>query len=417
MSHMVFQSAAAPKPCLPIPRSTAALPCNLRRVSFVRASSSSLIESVGDSVSGLERCFQLPFSGYSSPSSSSISISASSSPTAQMCPVMKGGKFGSVGAVTLEKGKLDMTQKKVESSPEIFDRKFVDAVLNEWQKTMLDLPAGLRQAYEMQAATVGCSVWWEVKTRKNRIKEEWDLALINVLTVSACNAAAVWLLAPSRSYGNTFRFDLQNTLQKLPNNIFETSYPLREFDLQKRIHSLFYKAAELSILGVATGAFQGSLSNFLAGKKKNRVSVTVPSVSTNALGYGAFLGLYANLRYQLLCGFERTMSSHFDVIGVALFFGTAVRIMNVQLGEKSRQIWLGVEADPLAQSDDLLAKAYNRPSSEEGVAKEDSRWFISKNAIVSGLLGMKQHDSESSDSPQPPKARRKRIVRKKVAAS
>ncbi|WZZ84926.1 hypothetical protein YC2023_113505 [Brassica napus] len=448
---------------------------------------------------------------------SQVSNAASSFPLA-MCPVMKGGKFGSVGAVTLEKGKLDMTQKKVESSPEIatgggggdigkkinfgggdggdddgddddyfdefddddddgdegglfrrrmflaeiFDRKFVDAVLNEWQKTMLDLPAGLRQAYEMglvssaqmvkflainarptttrlisralpqglsrafvgrmladpsflyrllleQAATVGCSVWWEVKTRKNRIKEEWDLALINVLTVSACNAAAVWLLAPSRSYGNTFRFDLQNTLQKLPNNIFETSYPLREFDLQKRVHSLFYKAAELSILGVATGAFQGSLSNFLAGKKKNRVSVTVPSVGTNALGYGAFLGLYANLRYQLLCGFERTMSSHFDVIGVALFFGTAVRIMNVQLGEKSRQIWLGVEADPLAQSDDLLAKAYNRPSSEEGVAKEDSRWFISKNAIVSGLLGMKQHDSESSDSPQPPKARRKRI--------
>ncbi|CAN6862447.1 unnamed protein product [Brassica oleracea] len=119
MSHMVFQSAAAPKPCLPIPRSTAALPCKLRRVSFVRASSSSLIESVGDSVSGLERCFQLPFSGDSSPSSSSISISASSSPSAQMCPVMKGGKFGSVGAVTLEKGKLDMTQKKVESSPEI----------------------------------------------------------------------------------------------------------------------------------------------------------------------------------------------------------------------------------------------------------------------------------------------------------
>ncbi|RVW79808.1 LINE-1 retrotransposable element ORF2 protein [Vitis vinifera] len=32
---------------------------------------------------------------------------------------------------------------------ELFDRKFVDAVLNEWQKTMMDLPAGLRQAYEM----------------------------------------------------------------------------------------------------------------------------------------------------------------------------------------------------------------------------------------------------------------------------
>lgn len=53
--------------------------------------------------------------------------------------------------------------------------------------------------------------------------------------------------------------------------------------------------------------------------------MTVPSITTNALGYGAFLGLYANLRYQLLCGFERAMSNHFDVIGVALFFGTAVR--------------------------------------------------------------------------------------------
>lgn len=53
--------------------------------------------------------------------------------------------------------------------------------------------------------------------------------------------------------------------------------------------------------------------------------MTVPSISTNALGYGAFLGIYANLRYQLLCGFERGVSSHFDVIGVALFFGTALR--------------------------------------------------------------------------------------------
>lgn len=464
----------------------------------------------------------LPPNGELGPSSSGSCSAASAG--AQVGPVMK-GQFGSFGAVTLEKGKLDLTQKKSESSPELavgggggdigkkinhgggdggdddgddddyfdefdddddgdegglfrrrkflaelFDRKFVDAVLNEWQKTMMDLPAGFRQAYEMglissaqmvkflainarptatrfisralpqelsrafigrmladpaflyrllfeQVTTVGCSVWWELKNRKNRIKDEWDLALINVLTVSVCNAAVVWLLAPCRSYGNTFRFDLQNTLQKLPNNVFEMSYPLREFDLQKRIHSLFYKAAELSILGLTTGALQGSLSNFLASKKKGRVSVTVPSVSTNALGYGAFLGIYANLRYQLLCGFDRAMTSHFDVIGVALFFSTALRVLNVQLGERSRLAWLGVEPDPLVQSDDLLNKAYNRPSEDAAAAKSSSKWFISKNAIVSGLglLGKKQEDS-AGEAP-PPKARRKRIVRKKVAAA
>lgn len=104
----------------------------------------------------------------------------------------------------------------------------------------------------------------------SRIKQEWDLALINVLTVTACNAIVVWSLAPCRSYGNTFRFDLQNTLQKLPNNIFEKSYPMREFDLQKRIHSFFYKAAELCLVGITAGAAQGVLSNFLSSKKQER---------------------------------------------------------------------------------------------------------------------------------------------------
>ena len=103
-----------------------------------------------------------------------------------------------------------------------------------------------------------------------RIKEEWDLALINVLTVTTCNAIVVWSLALCYSYGNTFRFDLQNTLQKLPNNIFEKSYPLREFDLQKRIQSFFYKAAELCMVGFTAGAAQGALSNLSASKKEGR---------------------------------------------------------------------------------------------------------------------------------------------------
>lgn len=53
--------------------------------------------------------------------------------------------------------------------------------------------------------------------------------------------------------------------------------------------------------------------------------MTIPTVNDNALGYGAFLGLYANLRYQLLCGFDMAMVYHFDVIGVALCFSTTLR--------------------------------------------------------------------------------------------
>lgn len=432
-------------------------------------------------------------------------------------------EFGAHGTVTLEKSKLDLSQKTTKSSPELatgggggdigkknfhgggdggdddgddddyfddfddenegdegglfrkriviqelFDRKFVDAVFSEWYKTMADLPAGLRQLCEMgllssaqvvrflsinarpttsrlisralspslsrafigrmisdpsflykllleQAAIIGSTVWWELKNRKGRIKEEWDLALINVVTVAACNAFIVWSLAPCRSYGNNFRFDLQNTIQKLPNNIFEKSYPLREFDLHKRVHSFFYKAAELCLVGLTAGLIQGSLTKVLSCKKEGRLSVTIPSVSNNALGYGAFLGLYSNLRYQLLCGIDRAMLDQFEVIGVGIFFSTLWRVLNVQIGERSRLAWLGIEADPLAHSDDLL-RAYNRTSGPS-VNKQSSYWLISKNAIISGLglLGLGQGTADLGGSPSRP--RRKRIIKKKMTAS
>ncbi|XP_073041542.1 uncharacterized protein [Primulina eburnea] len=522
MGHTVFQTAQimplAPAhktlPLLP-PATLYRLPGSSQRkcVLTIKASSPAVVD--GDTVARLERCFLASPPATDAPSSSATDFG----------PVMK-GQYGAFGAVTLEKSKLDLTQKQTKSSPELstgggggnigkglshgggdggddggddddyfdnfdegdegdeggmfrrrmilgelFDRKFVDAVLNEWQKTMMDLPAGFRQAYEMglvssaqmvkflamtarptaermiarslpqglsrafigrmiadpaflyrllleQATTIGCSVWWEIKNRKERIKQEWDLALINVLTVTACNAIVVWSLAPCRSYGNTFQFDLQNTLQKLPNNIFEKSYPLREFDFQKRLQSILFKAAELCMVGFTAGTAQGAASTLVASKKEGRLSVTIPSASANALGYGAFLGLYANLRYQLLSGFDRAVVSYFDVIGVALIFSTTLRILNVQLGETSRLAWLGVEVDPLAQSDDLL-KAYNRPS--QGSKQSSSKWFINKNTVVSGLglLGIKQgqNDANLNGEAPPPKARRKRIVRRKVATS
>ncbi|XP_042473117.1 protein RETICULATA-RELATED 1, chloroplastic-like [Zingiber officinale] len=466
-------------------------------------------------VESMERCLSLsPDAGTPSCSSSSVSSGSST--------VMKGGKkYGAIGAVTLEKSKLDLSQKTRKSNPqleigggggdigkknfhgggdggdddgddddyfddfdeeddgeegglfrrriviqELFDKKFVDAVLQEWFKSMTNLPAGLRQAYELglvssaqmvrflainarptvsraisrtvpewlsrafigrmiadpafllkllleETMTCACSVWWEFKNRKERIKQEWQLALVNVLTAMTCNGIIVWSLAPCRSYGNTFRFDLENTIQKLPNNIFENSYPMREFDLQKRIYSFFYKAAEFSLLGLAAGTIQGAISKAFAAKKEGRLSVTIPSVSSNALGYGAFLGLYANMRYQLLNGIDRTMLNHFDVLGVAIFFSTALRILNAQLGETSRHAWLGLEPDPLVESEDLL-KAYSRHS--DSVESSPSKWFISKNAVISGLglLGIKQSGEPEST---PTKPRRKRIVRKKVNAS
>ncbi|KAM0945664.1 hypothetical protein DsansV1_C10g0105111 [Dioscorea sansibarensis] len=470
-----------------------------------------------DTCSFLERCFFSTEAGAKSPL---LPIGLVARPMATVAPEMM-GQYGSLGAVTLEKGKLDLSQKTSKSSPEtaigggggdngkkifhgggggddgdddddyfgdfdegdegeegglfrrriflqeFYDRKFVDAVLQEWYKTITDLPAGFRQACEMglvssaqmaqllainarptmarlisrslpesisrtfigrkladpsflykllleQVATIGCSVWWEFRNRKERIKEEWDLALINVLTAAACNVAIIWSLAPCRSYGSTFQFDLQNTIQKLPNNIFERSYPFREFDLQKRVQSFFYKAAELSLFGLIAGSVQGTLSKLSSRRKEPRLSMTMPSVRTNALGSGSLLGIYTNIRYQLLYGIDRALLDYFDVLGVAIFFGFALRILNVQVGETSKLAWLGLEANPLIQSEDHL-KTYSRPS--EALDTPSSKWFISKNAIISGLglLGIRQDSKDLNGTTS--KARRKRIVRTKVSGS
>ena len=95
-------------------------------------------------------------------------------------------------------------------------------------------------------------------------------------------------------------------------------------------------------------------------------------------------------------------------------FLSTCRILNVEIGERSRLAWLGVEADPLAQSDNLL-KAYNR-NSEAAADRPSSNWLISKNTIISGLslLGIKQGNGEPETTP---KARRKRVVKRKVTTS
>lgn len=96
--------------------------------------------------------------------------------------------------------------------------------------------------------------------------------------------------------------------------------------------------------------------------------------------------------------------------------------MNVNFSETLRRTWLGMEANPLVHSDDLL-KAYNRPSTSSDLSpsKPSSKWFISKNTIISGLglFGTKQVSTAESTSGDaaPAKTRRKRIIRKKVTAS
>ncbi|KAL3691714.1 hypothetical protein R1sor_005365 [Riccia sorocarpa] len=459
------------------------------------------------------RCFRTT----GSPDEGIASVPSKESFIRSAVVVMKKG-YGAFGGATLEKSKLDLSQSQVKVSPqledgggggnignrnhhgggdggddggddddyfgeddggddgddggffgrrvlvpEVFDRKIVQAVLEEWCVTMYRLPAGIRQAVEMglistaqvvrflsfnarptltraisravpgevsrafvgrvlgdpafvfkvaleQVTTLGLGVWWEIHHRGKRLKDEWHLAAANVLTMSACNMAMVWCLAPSRSYGQTFRFDWQNALQKLPNHAFDVSYPLREFDRNKRIASFFYKSVELSVIGAALGSVSAGLQRLIPRPKDQPPSVPVPSVSTSALSYAAFMGLSGNIRYQLLSGADRVLSQNLNSIGLVIACTTALRVLNIQLGDKSRLAWLGMDQPNYAVEAEGL-KAYHRPSlSPDSVA----RWVIPRRGVISGFFEEMFNQTKEPKQRQPSNIFAKRKVKRKV---
>jgi hypothetical protein len=350
--------------------------------------------------------------------------------------------------------------------PEIFDREVVEAVLQEWYKTISDLPAEIRNGVKLgiissaqmvkflsinarptlaralsrlvppsvsrafigriladpaflyklafeQLTTISYGVYWEVQHRGERIKQEWDVAAANVLTLAVCNAAINWSLAPSRSYGSTFKYEFQNTIQKLPNHVFDKSYPLREFDMPKRIYSFFYKAAQLSLVGMVTGAGGAALSSVMPSARNKESTVPIPTVSTSASSYGAFLGLSGNLRYQLVNGAERLMQDQFQHLGVVIFFSTALRVMNIQIGDVTRLTWLGLGELATVSADGTLQKAYQRPSlSSESI----TGGMIAAKGLISGLFDGQKDQNKDGRQRQTPNVFAKRKVKRKVTA-
>jgi hypothetical protein len=214
-------------------------------------------------------------------------------------------------------------------------------------------PAFLWKMGLEQVFTIGNAAYWEIKQRGSRFKDEWDLAAVNVLTLAAANLIINWSVAPCRKYHEPFKWEWQNTLQKLPHNAFDKSYTFAELSKLDRVYGFVYKSAELCAAGSVLGSVGGLAQNALLTVRRKidpkfRPSVTVPSVGVSSLGYGAFMGLSGNLRYQLIGGLERFMTAKYANLGFVTFATTLARFGNVRLGEPTRIQWLGMDGGAVA---------------------------------------------------------------------
>ena len=216
-------------------------------------------------------------------------------------------------------------------------------------------PSFLAKLAVEQAITVAAGTAYEAAARGPRLRDEAGLATVGVAGQLASNAAAVWLLAPTRSYGAPTSSATQRLLQSLPNHVFDASGPLRQYTLATRACGAVLKAAQLAGLGALIGGTTTQLQRALVQRRQKtdpswRPAVHVPDLRTGALGTAAWLGLSCTARYNLIAGADRWMHERLSSLTAAVAGTCALRLVNNHVGDASRTWLLGLpSSDALAQ--------------------------------------------------------------------
>jgi hypothetical protein len=277
---------------------------------------------------------------------------------------------------------------------QLYDAKSINAVLQEWFRTLETLPVGIKQFVAMgmvssaqlvrllsmdmrpsitravtralpsevsrgvvgrlmadpaffqklvieEAITIGSSLYWEARQRGDRFYKELDFVAINTLCLAASTASLVWFVAPNRSYGATHKWPWQNMLHNLPNNAFDASGPARQYTMTSRMAGIAAKVGELSALGVASGTAMAGLGKLALALRRTQdpsfmPSVPVLEVGRSAGGFGASMGLFSNTRYQIIAGVDRYLFDHSVHLLPYLAASTVVRFVSNRLGEPTR---------------------------------------------------------------------------------
>jgi hypothetical protein len=312
----------------------------------------------------------------------------------------------------------------------MYERDAINAVMQEWFKTLTTLPAAIRMAIEMgivsssqlvrfmsvdvrpsvvrlvsrstptavsrafigrlmadpaflwklgfeQAITIG-GIAYEAAHRGDRLKAEWDLAASNVLQLSVANAMTVWCLTPARSFGAAHKYGWQRVMDSIPNNAFDRCGPLRQYTMGTRAASFGVKALELSALGAATGGVFHGLNKALVGLHRRNdadfePAVPVPDLKTSVLGMGAYLGLSCNLRYQLIGGADRWMTERLTTLASAITATGLGRLANSQLGDQTRLFALGLPVHATAVRSTAAPKKSKKKTVTKKVKKKKSK--------------------------------------------
>ncbi|GLT89247.1 hypothetical protein SLE2022_072360 [Rubroshorea leprosula] len=197
-----------------------------------------------------------------------------------------------------------------------------------FRERLLADPKFLHRLAIEEAISITTGLLAQYERRKENFFEELDYVITDTIRGTVVDFFTVWLPAPTisfLSYGDEMivpdNMDaLKGLLGSIPDNAFQKNLAGKDWNLSHRIASVLLGGLKLASVGFISSIGAVAASNMLYAVRKfinpalvaKQLINRSPILKTAAV-YGCFLGISANLRYQVIAGIvEHRISDEFS---------------------------------------------------------------------------------------------------------
>lgn len=196
-----------------------------------------------------------------------------------------------------------------------------------FRERLLADPKFLHRLAIEEAISITTTLLAQYERRKENFFEELDYVITDTLRGSVVDFFTVWLPAPTisfLSYADKMNSPnnvngLTGLLGSIPDNAFQKNLVGKEWNLSHRLASVLFGGLKLASVGFISSIGAVAASNILYAMRKfvnpaltNQQTKRSPILKT-AVFYSCFLGISANLRYQIIAGVvEHRISDEFS---------------------------------------------------------------------------------------------------------
>ncbi|CAI9091798.1 OLC1v1026914C1 [Oldenlandia corymbosa var. corymbosa] len=258
-----------------------------------------------------------------------------------------------------------------------------------FRERLLADPKFLHRLAIEESISITTTLLAQYEKRKGNFMKELDYVITDTLRGSVVDFFTVWLPAPTLSFlsftddfGGTDSIDgIKGLLGAIPDNAFQKSVAGKDWNLNLRIASVLVGGLKLAGVGFISSIGAVASSNMIFGIRKSlnpalaiRQQIKRSPILKTAIVYGSFLGISANIRYQVIAGLvEHRISDQFaDQVFLVNLLSFVARTINSYWGT---QQWID-----LARFTGLQAQKTEEASSQSPASDSPSNTALGCNA-------------------------------------